>query len=142
MGEMLQCEILYSGFQCTKILQHYQMTYYDLIQLECPKAKEARKKYNEKTNILAYYVIKCIFLFHVNSFVQWCVKNNGGLTKILGFKNENANVLHFIHLIQILYRERQFITLMQNMDHWFQTHFHKIARTNLGTTMRMTLFSM
>jgi hypothetical protein len=137
MEDAVKIEIAFSLFQCTKILHHYHLSYYDLIQLNCPLAKEARKKYKEKTNILAYYVIKTILLFHLNDFVQWCLTNNGA--SFLQFHLNPKNVIQYTQLIRNTYLEKQWMIAMQKMDDWFITNFHNTS-TFSRKTMRLTCF--
>jgi len=138
MEGAIKIEILFSLFQCTKVLHHYHLSYHNLVQLEDPKAKEVRKKYNEKTHIFSYYVIKAILLSHPNEFVKWCLTNNGD--HFLRFSPSQQNIIRFVQLVREVYREKGMLNLLEQMDGWFQTNSHWMANTFSGKTMKMTSF--
>jgi hypothetical protein len=66
-------ETQFSLIQGKKILQHQRVRYSDLITSLSPV------NYREDTNCMAYYVIKTLFLFYHNEFLEWCRKHNTNL---------------------------------------------------------------
>jgi hypothetical protein len=85
---MLGFESVFSVFQCVKILEHYGLTYHDMTSLE--RRSHGLKKYKEETYILSYYIIKSIFMTHVNDFFEWCLDHNGATLDFTPFRIENA----------------------------------------------------
>ena len=53
--------------------------------------------YKEKTNVLAYYVIKTVMINNYPSFLSWCNKNNLAL---IAFKKTIANQKRFCEFIE------------------------------------------
>ena len=68
-------EINFSLIQLVKILDHYDIKYSDVYS-DTPQAIINKSKYSEKTYVVSYLIIKIIFLFHFNYFVEWCLENN------------------------------------------------------------------
>jgi hypothetical protein len=59
----------WSAQQCAKVLHHYGITYEGLVS-----GKGNAKHYVEtKTSIFSYYVLKSIFMIHINEFLLWCM---------------------------------------------------------------------
>jgi hypothetical protein len=72
-------ERTFSFFQLTKTLRFMGLTYKDLYS----KTEQSRIKrdnlYKEKTNVLAYYVLKTILINNFQGFLNWCKTNNFSL---------------------------------------------------------------
>jgi hypothetical protein len=52
--------------------------------------------YKEKTNVLSYYVVKCVLLNNYQGFLNWCSSNNSTL---LNFKKTIENQRLFCNFI-------------------------------------------
>ena len=77
--DYLDMERLFSLFQSCKVLHYFDVPYEELFHKECDtlEKKEARKsKFREQTNVLSYYIIKCILLFSIDDFLKWCHRHN------------------------------------------------------------------
>jgi hypothetical protein len=72
---IIQNEIDHSLSQAKKVLGCQGFTYTNVIT-------PCKNKYEEETNVFAYYVIKTIFLYYHEEFVRWCVDNNPNILKI------------------------------------------------------------
>jgi hypothetical protein len=100
----------YSFFQLVKILDFMGLTYKDLY-LNNPESKILRENlYKEKTNILAYYVIKTVMMNNYPSFLLWCDKNNFSL---IAFKKSIANQNKFCEFIGKNYKNP---SMLENID--------------------------
>lgn len=138
MEQRMKYEQIFSTFQCVKVLQHYGLTYYDLVQTQCPLAERARRQYREKTYILAYYVIKTILVAYPNEFIEWCRTHNGSAkTQILRFTATQQNIVAFTNLVRTLYKQKDVLQLLENMEQWFRESFveNEFARQTLRMTM-------
>jgi hypothetical protein len=94
-------ERTYSFFQMVKTLQFMGLTYGDLYS-KTEYAKTHRENlYKEKTNVLAYYVIKTVLLNNFQGFLKWCNKNN---VSLLDFKKTTDNLRDFCEFIRKNYK--------------------------------------
>jgi hypothetical protein len=99
-------EITYSFFQLVKTLDFMGLTYEDLYSNN-EKSKHARETlYKEKTNVLAYYVIKTIMLYNYQPFLSWCKSNN---LILLQFKKTIANQKSFCKFIENNYKKKSML---------------------------------
>ena len=73
--DVLWRETQFSLTQGKKVLQHQRVRYADLIHSLSPV------NYREETNCMAYYVIKTLFLFYYQEFLEWCKSHNINLFK-------------------------------------------------------------
>lgn len=141
MERLLHYEILFSRFQCAKILNHYQITYQQLTDPSSKRILESR--YKENTYILAYYIIKSVLLSEPNQFINWCLDHNG---RTLEFRKTQENVQDFGQLVKLSYKTPIFLEKMQKMEEWFSDttngSLHDQLRNPLRSTLRMTLFEL
>ena len=115
----------FSTFQCVKVLNHYGLTYTDLVSSS--SSLNHRHFSETTTNAFAYYVIKCI-MFHCD-FLDWHLANNG---PTLRFSDEN--ILGFCRWLQ---KWRK--TIIPHMKHMEQV-YHKTPKTSpMSKTLRMVL---
>jgi hypothetical protein len=61
----IQGERKHSFYQSSKILRHYGMRYIDLLDV-------SNDKYNEKTQVFSYYILKNFYFYHLNEFLEYC----------------------------------------------------------------------
>jgi hypothetical protein len=103
-------ERCYSFFQLVKILDFMGLSYEDLYlnRLESKLLRETL--YKEKTNVLAYYVIKTVMMNNYPSFLSWCNKNNLAL---IAFKKTIANQKKFCEFIEKNYKSP---SMLENID--------------------------
>jgi O-acetylhomoserine/O-acetylserine sulfhydrylase-like pyridoxal-dependent enzyme len=89
--------------------------------------------YRENTNVLSYYIIKSIFMFHIVDFFDFIVNNN---ESSLVFKNSLENIHHYCDLIKNKYNNTRYLSVIDNIEKWF----NKCRECKLeNITMRMTL---
>ena len=84
----------FAKLQCVKVLDHYGLTYADLMLQQSESSPTFK---DESTNTFAYYVIKCVMV-HCN-FLDWHLAANGPTLRfsdknIMGFCNWLHTVRH------------------------------------------------
>lgn len=72
----LPSECAFSLFQANKILKHMGLSIYTILSNEPMHASTVSKKYSEKTNIFAYYVITGLMMCESDEFLKWCAAEN------------------------------------------------------------------
>jgi hypothetical protein len=136
LDQLLKIEAQFSLFQSAKVLYYYGMKYNDLYDVN-PKSNEKRKQYREDTNILCYYVIKSILMYHKNDFIEWTVNSN---RNSLEFRKTKSNVQHYCNLVKNLYKNSYYLENMKVMEYWFHknTNYNSFEFKNL----RMTVYEL
>jgi hypothetical protein len=92
----LWMESKFSLFQSNKVLKHMNIQYYDLLHSTIPVSRHRLQKYQEKTNVFCYYVLKSVLLYHLDEYLTWCWIHNQGS---LDFVKTTGNVKDFYDLI-------------------------------------------
>ena len=96
-------ERTYSFFQLVKTLDFMGLNYKNMYS-ETNQSQILRNTlYKEKTNVLAYYVIKTILINNYQGLLSWCKNNNFSL---LQFKKTLANQMEFCNFIRKNYKTR------------------------------------
>lgn len=116
---IIDIEVSHSLGQAKKVLEIQDLTYADVIA-PCKKTK----RYEEDTNVFAYYVIKTLFLYFHEDFIQWCVDNNPNLLQI-----NPSELSGLVDWIKAHYTNPEFMSAMEN------------AKSN-GNGLRMTCFNI
>ena len=86
---LLNKELSFTIFQCTKILNHLNFSYDQIIDSKCKTMK-----YEETCNITSYYFLKLILFLNLRKFESWCKRNNSSI-----FKFNKNNMLKFVDFI-------------------------------------------
>lgn len=135
--KMINTEVYFSLFQCVKVLQHYDMKYTDLYDTSL-SSRQKREHYIEKTHILSYFVIKSIFFFHKNTFLEWCIDNN---KNTLDFKKTTQNSKKYCRLIYELYNDSDYLKEIATIEKVLHT-LKKNNKINnkIYKTLRMTVY--
>lgn len=83
-------EQTFSIFQANKVLYFQRLKYPDLF------LASTAAKYQEETYIFSYFILKSIWMFHMNSFLEFCAKQPGGISLKfhLSAKNLDTFLLH------------------------------------------------
>ena len=124
----IQIERKYSLFQTAKILDYFDLNYYELFE-KTAEAEKLRKNYKEKTEVFCYYIIKTILLYNCNDFLEWVLMNCDGIQ----FNQKNIHK-YVKDLIIPKYNEIKYVNLIDKI----QTYFDKPRNTFIGTNLRMT----
>jgi len=133
--ENMVLESKFAMFQSAKVLQHMNLTYTDLVE-KTPTSTTYRRQYKEDTNILCYYVIKSLMIFHLNDFLEWCFVENRGS---LDFKKTEENLENFCSLVERLYKDPKYIETHEQISRYIQEHAD-YSDHFVYSTLRMTLF--
>jgi hypothetical protein len=64
-------EQTFSLFQANKVLAFQKMKYSDLLD------PSLAKHYKENTYVFSYFILKSIWMVHVNEFLEFCAKQSG-----------------------------------------------------------------
>jgi len=94
-------ERTYSFFQMVKTLKFMGLTYTDLYSPSQNSDILRENLYKEKTNVLSYYVIKCVLMNNYQGFLLWCKSNNFSL---LQFKKTISSQKEYCKFIEKNYK--------------------------------------
>ena len=134
--KMLQYERLFSLFQCAKILYFFGIQYNNLYESTL-KSKQLRTRYKEETNVLSYYIIKSIFMYYVNDFVEWCIENNDE-NGTLNFNKNNENIDSYIEFIKEHYLNSYYTSSLSLFENWYKNITYKSVSVEIYNTLRMS----
>jgi hypothetical protein len=134
-------ERLFSLFQCAKVLYHYKLDYKELYEKSPAAQKERTLKYKEDTNVLAYYIIKSIFMFFIHDYMNWCFDNNSNNEIFtLQMKHTPENIKNYCKFIENHYRTPEYIDSLHLFENWFRNSKNaKLISPELYNTLRMTV---
>lgn len=99
-------ERTYSFFQLVKTLDFMGLTYSDLYSNSKHSVIVRENLYKENTNVLSYYIIKCVLMNTYQGFLSWCSKNN---LSLLEFKKTIGNQKEFCKFIEKNYKIRSML---------------------------------
>jgi len=85
MELLMSYERQFSLAQMNKVLNHIGVSYSQLFELG--------NDYQEKTNTLSYFVIKCVLMNEHQQFIHWCKKNNSNMFVFSADINEFCNLI-------------------------------------------------
>jgi len=136
--KMLHYERLFSLFQCAKVLYFFGIKYNNLYEKDPRSMKLRAMKYKEDTNVLSYYIIKSIYMFYVNDFIEWCVENNkyNGIVS-LNFDKNDENIDSYIEFIKEHFSNSSYIGSLAIFEKWFENINEKSVSYEIYNTLRM-----
>ena len=114
-------ERTYSFFQLVKTLNFMGLSYSDLYSKSKHSVILRENLYKENTNVLSYYIIKCVLINNYQGFLSWCSKNN---LSLLDFKKTIGNQKQFCKFIEKNYKTQT----MLNGIHESEVFLSKIKR--------------
>ena len=138
LEQLFRVEQTFSLFQCCKVLSHYKLEYTDLFH------PEKAKIYKEKTQIFSYFVLKSIWLVHINSFLEFCAKQHNGKASIR-FELSESNLSKYIHQMHVFAKSDFFLQKIKHMEQKLSEHKKRILKKQpqfAMTTLRMTLYEL
>ena len=139
----LHFERIFSLFQCVKVLDHMGLKYKNIVTNTSVNNSLKVLFYKEHTNVFAYYVVKCIFLYYKDDFILWCNKNN--VYNIFNFLKSDENLDSFFSLIESLYSKYD---LMKDMEIAYtllmktKKGYIKNNKNILTDTLKMTIVNV
>jgi hypothetical protein len=128
-------ERIYSFFQLVKTLNFMGLQYKDLYSTSEQSKILRNHLYKEKTNVLSYYIIKCILINNYPSFLLWCKTNN---FSILQFKKTSLNQNDFCRYIQKNYKTRELLDGIYST----QLFFNKISMKKNNKNFQYLLYNL
>ena len=127
------------GFtRSTLILDYMRLTYSDLISGDPKKLKN----YIEKSNFFSYFIMKMLFMYDHNRFIDLCVKNNVNLFLVANDNREYSNIKKIdtiFSFIKYYYNKKELIKNYKILYNILIQSNHKIRKNNkFITILRMT----
>jgi hypothetical protein len=89
METMINQESIYSVFQAAKLLDHQNLSYDSILN-------QRLINYKETTYSFSYYVLKSLLLFHIDDFLDFCIRHN---RNAMDFNKNSKTVLDYGRLI-------------------------------------------
>jgi hypothetical protein len=144
---ILNKELDFSLFQCSKILDHFNLKY-NYLYLTNTKALTSMENYKENTPILSYYFIKTIFLYNINEFLEWCYKENDKSIRFSILPNHYINIYQKIDNLAIFlekhYNSKSFVKAIDEKEKQFKKEKKNIRLNDIFyfKTLRMTYYDL
>lgn len=111
LAKIMHYERIFSLFQCCKVLNYFNIDYTELIN-----STTTVSAYKEKTHTLSYYIVKSIFMFHLDDYMKECIKLNG---YSLDFNKKNnthiKNMNTYCNIIRQMYKNEDFIESLDSI---------------------------
>ena len=138
----VQCEQIFSLFQCSKVLNFMGIEYKNLFERDVLSYNMRKYLYREKTNVFSYYIIRSIIMFNLYKFLTWCKNNNSNL---YNFHKSIQNIDSFGEFIRSNYKNKDFQEKLKILNEFKlnienkQVYGHNHMLIN---TLRMSLCEM
>lgn len=141
-GELLlQNERMFSMFQSSKILHFFGIDYKQLYDKQDMNSHRVRQiKYKEETSVLSYYILKNIYIFFMNEFVEWCVENNKDKygNESLVFTKTKETMNSYCEFIKCRYTNYKFVNCVLDFEKWLDCSSD--IHPSIYNSMRMTVY--
>lgn len=144
---ILNRELNFSLFQCSKILNHFDMKYIHFFT-NTHKAIISRENYKENTPIISYYFFKTVFLYHINDFLQWCYKENDRSIRFSKLPEHYVDIYQKIKNLVIFleehYKTTPFLKVIKEKEKQFQKEKKNADMNSIFyfKTLRMTYYDL
>lgn len=130
INEYLFYEKLWSIFQCSKILYHYDIKYDDLFNNKFTE-------YTEKnTQVFSYYILRAIGIVNFNEFIFWARKEN---SETMVFEKSDENIINYCNFICDLSRCKMFVEGLTIANKWLTNGKIPVDNLNILKSMRMSI---
>lgn len=94
---LINIEISHCFFQAVKILEFMKLSYENLFKMDQRSVYLRDTFYQEKSAVLAYYILTAVILNNYQEFIEWCFKNN---INLLQFDNRPEKLQKFCIFIK------------------------------------------
>jgi hypothetical protein len=124
------CERVFSIIQCVKLLNHFNISYSDLID------RTKVSQYTEKTQGFSYFVLTSIFMVFLSDFLEFCAPHeNNHIT--VNFTKTEENFIRYTDIIKNNYSS----VIMTNTTSIVYDELKKMGEISplLNTNLRMSL---
>jgi hypothetical protein len=143
-AKSLKVEQAFSAFQCCKVLAHNGLSYRDI----CGRSMG---RYNEKSNVFSYYILKSALLYHTGDFIDWCIAHNGGggnggpfvflktdqnIQDFCGFQN----IQDFCGLLIGACCQTGYLSFVSEIEGKFHSYQRSGKHRDILDTLRMTVY--
>lgn len=125
----MMLERKYSFFQMAKILDHFDISYNELV------SHDKKKVFEEKSHITSYFFIKTILMYFLSNFEHWCKVMN--INGIFQFELTKKNIYSFIDFIEKHYQHKNFVQTLHLYEDFFKNNKH--SQNAVMKTLRMSL---
>jgi hypothetical protein len=98
----LALERSYACNQAAKIFKHFDLTYADL------GTTKATSHFNENTEVFCYFVLRSLWMWNLNRFLQWCLTHNNGSLLFSGSPAQFAR-----HMILDIPVDKKYLEVVQ-----------------------------
>ena len=127
-------EQTFSLFQANKVLAFQKLKYSDLF---------GASHYKENTYIFSYFILKSIWMFHVNEFLEFCAKQSGGFSIQFDMSSSSKNLNLFLSNLVTFATSEKYISEMSRMCELSIPLLDKKKRGDfLANTLRMTCLEL
>jgi hypothetical protein len=127
--KMMEIEMRFTMFQAKKILAHSKLKYTDLF------IAEKAIHYHEDTQIFSYYILKSLWMIHLNVFLEFCARQPDGSS--LKFHLSLRNLEIFVEKIKHLAKSKILLEKYAQSSDLLNKD-----TTFANTTLRMTLYEI
>ena len=138
--KLLHNERLFSLFQCAKVLHFFGIKYNNLYENDLQSKQLRTSRYKEETQILSYYILKSIYIYFVDEFIEWCVENNSenGITT-LNFNKNTETIDSYIQFIKDHYLNSSYTGSLMLFENWFNNISNNSVSSEIYNTLRMSV---
>jgi hypothetical protein len=134
--KMMHYERIFSLFQCCKVLNYFNINYTELIN-----STKTVSSYKDKTHTLSYYIVKSIFMFHLDDYMQECIKLNGYSLDFNKKKNKHIqNMNTYCNIVKKMYKNENFIESLNSVCKISKNK--KMFSKNIIETLRMSVYEV
>jgi hypothetical protein len=130
---LLRNERSFSIYQMVKVMRHHKFTY---DELQC---LEKQNTYSEETQVFSYYIVKPIFMYYLNEYIEWCYKHNER-ENTLYFVKTQENVQQYLVFLSHLIQKPEFRKAVLEEEH--KQSRNPTSSTLVKTTLRMSLYEL
>ena len=132
----INLEIQFGLFQLVKVLNFMGLKYKDLYSNDPFSSQQRNNLYKEKTNVLAYFVIKSVLMNNFQGFLDWCHNNN---LSLLNFKKTDKNIKKFCKFIKDNYKSKIMCKNIKNAELFFEKKKFSNLNNGIYCNLRMSI---
>lgn len=113
---LISIERKHSIENCKHILRNAGITYTDVLHSNPKKNTEI---FTEHTNVFCYYFLKTLYVYYLDDFLQWNIKNN---TTLLSISKNPQIIKDLCKWIEIKSKTPEFIKIMSYSNDTMNSH--------------------